>query len=321
MNATLEKPVSAEQLASQDAETYSALGYLAIDVEQSNEERRVEIAGHSYTTNLPEGTYPFYEHGGQGSLTEIELSPNRLDELTEGTYIVSETPADVSQTGTEPYTRTIIIRQNEHGKAIDTKSFSRPDLLGMDPSTAQYFSKLGYEFDDTLVNGKLTPSAVPTPETIKTAAKELGVDIEIFEEGLISPTDYLHTLANGKFPVSGASESYYRHDASDTHLKVMLLGGTEIRSVLAEAASRALSAGGSTVGEATGAIDMYTDALSDIYNELGYSHSSAIELGLTAGISQETTLELISIIQNRAQEEGILPIPKQESQVPSRLPG
>ncbi|MCA9331747.1 hypothetical protein KC968_02270 [Candidatus Saccharibacteria bacterium] len=322
MNTTLENPVPVEQLTPPSAETYSTLGGLVIGIDQSNEERRIEIAGHSYNTNLPEGIYPFSEHGDQSALSEIELSPIRLDELTDGTYTVTEDPADVSQTSTEPYTRTISIRHSEHGKAIDAKSFSRPDLLGMDPPTARYFSKLGYEFDDdTLVDGKLTPSAIPTPETIKTAAKALGVDIEIFEEGLISPTDYLNTLANGKFPVSGATESYYRHDAAATHLKVMLLGGTEIRSVLADAASRALSAGDSAVREATGAIDKYTDALADIYNELGYCHDSAIELGLTAGISQETTLALIAVIQSRAQEQGINPPPKQEPRIIPQLPG
>jgi hypothetical protein len=275
--------------------------------------REITIGDGSYKTNLPEGIDPFIKEKPGLGIVGVELVPSKLDPIPRGEYTLSGLNLSDTASPVEAK-RTIEIRTNEHGPVINREAFKNEgDWTMTSTDNARLFTLLGYEFDDP---DPLRPSRIPLPETLVAAASKLGLSIELHDQAKIISEDYLGSFAKRQFPVGTADEHFYEHDTSDTHFLTMLLGGDEIMDALSGAAQRALQGDKATVNNATSNIDKYTAALSDIYSEnYATSGDEAMDRGLDLGISKEETQKIITGIQSKAQEYGILPRPKVEQKV------
>jgi len=301
----------------------SHLADIAVESSMPQEQaaRDIEIDGKKCQTTLPEGCNPFINTPGAEDLSLAVLAPSRLDQIPVGKYSVIGNGYNSETQQNGQIERIIEIYASEVGLAIDPNSFVNTREWIIRPENSELFSALGYEFgDEQVVNGYLMPTGVPLPETIVASAGKHGLEIQLFaEDGLISPKNYLKAFSDRKYPVSAGTEGFYRHDISDTHLEVMILGGDDLKDLLSATTTQALQGDDESIGKAAGAIDRYTEALSDIYDELGYCHEDAVLEGEKVGIARVDTERIITVLQEKAKKFGILPKPELDARPENQI--
>ena len=252
--------------------------------------RTLVVNGQQFLTDLPEGVELFGEDTNDA--TKHPLNPRDLDKLDPGAYTIYFAGEDQL----EPYVpaRSIVMRHGPKGLVVDSESFT-PTFDGDSAGwvfrlgSERLLHALGYEFasdeSDSYISG------VPTPETLRKAAAEYGVEVEFFDEKEIRSPEYLATVADGKYPVSYA---YFDHDIGDDHITAFLLGGGLLKGSLSRVAQDALQLDRVEQDRITAEIDNFTglyrgaiaegvDAPMSSDGKTGrqYVHESGKEMGLT----------------------------------------
>lgn len=111
---------------------------------------------------------------------------------------------------------------------------------------------LGYEFADD--ESGLYISGAPTPETLRKAAAEYGVEVVFFDEKEIRSPEYLTAISEDKYPMS---YDYYDHDIGDDHITAFLLGGEQLKDNLSRVAQDALELDRTEQDRITAEIDTF----------------------------------------------------------------
>ena len=238
----------------------------ATDTTELSKTEVITFGGVDYTSDRALGFYPFEETDGRTSLDYAVIPPARMDDFAEGTTTISgviqEEVDDMGAVEDVVIKRAIEIIPTERGRTISLESLGKSDPYWETmPDTYRLMESLG--FVTTEAEGIV---AIPTPETVKNAAKELGVEIAFFPNtDVLSSEDYLATFAAGKYPVS--LKHHYKHDITDDHLTGTVLGGEPLKNALKEAAIRYLGADTETVNDATVSIDALTNILRKIVSK------------------------------------------------------
>lgn len=218
-----------------------------------------QLAGREVVSDLPNGINPFDDEQAS-SLRTTSLRPMELAKLPEGEYTVTEVLDEEDNFFDElPQKRTLVVFDTEAGKAVAEESFQFD--FNLVPGTSKIMRGLGYEVAE--IDGHESIVAVPTPETVKHAAEQLGVSVELYPEtGYINAPEYLGTFARGAYPIAGGNESNYGHDIGDDHLTAMVLGGEPLRDVLQEVSQEALDSNNPELMKSvTADIDTFTGEL------------------------------------------------------------
>ena len=216
----------------------------------------VELAGQLYATDLPEDIQVFGPE--TTDVTTNLINPRDLDKLGPGNW--SYTFAGPDQEAPYVVARSVITREGPKGLVIDSDSLFPSYDEGIDRWTyegggAKILRALGYELSLD-ANGKEVVTGVPTPETLRKAAAEQGIDIEFFDEGeQIQGPKYLDAFARGKYPVS---YMYYDHDISDDHFTALVLGGDSMKAGLQRVAQEALKQDEDTQHITASGMDAFT---------------------------------------------------------------
>lgn len=310
--AALGKPV-------QNENTYSPVSTKGELPVQTN--LHIEILeGIEYVTNLPEGISVF-EPTAEGSVvlhpSRRSLLPSAIDAVPAGEYIVKMPESTDGVGSVFDRDKIIVITDSLDGKRINR--IHNNDLIKNAGRTETLMTALGAKFEETILDegteyetkvyGAL--KAIPTPNTLRAKAAELGVDIKFIpDQGLIDSKTYLRTFAESKFPVSSASAEYYAHDTSDDHLTAMVLGAEPLKVALRDAAGVALKRNDNLNDMASG-VDIFTallrETLADTYNGSGVrvTPSNLRACGEYIGLADETVDEILKTAQANARKYGI----------------
>jgi hypothetical protein len=296
------------------------IGAVLIAESVASSVRPIELAGNSYTTDLPAGLDVFEEPPDTYGLTpkNATLRPKVLDDIPVGEFSVTgsyEDTDDNFQKVMQPVTRPIAAYETPKGKVITRESFGQSsdpgDTWALQPGTAELMTDLGYVVDS--LDGNPTITAVPTPDTVQRSAAALGVDIKFFpNEGIIPGRDYLQAFADGKYPVSTGSASYYKHDIGDDHLTALAIGGEPLKSALISAATAALEKDDAAVDAAANYVDKMTAILRTVvapHTRIADEHfgtekgrASFHDKAADLGISPEVADEIIATAQENGRK-------------------
>ncbi|CAN5415103.1 hypothetical protein BH10PAT3_BH10PAT3_0230 [soil metagenome] len=270
--------------------------------------RQITLGGQEFDTDLPENTDIFNEDT-EGS----QIIPSKLDGLPVGGFVVSRNETYFDDLGNDVVHRVerrIDVMQSEKGKAVNVNAFanSNHDTWILNPTTENLMTQLGF-----LVDGK-NIKAFPTPDTVVATAHNLGVEIQLIPEaGQLSSRDYLRVFADGKYPVSTANETYYKHDIQDDHLPAVILGGMPLKVALQGVAKEAIASGDQEkMNDVTGAVDGFTARLRGVvYDGVGAAYGremgrgTLIKAGRALGLSDEVTQGILEHAQESAKGFGI----------------
>jgi hypothetical protein len=277
--------------------------------------RDIKIGENLYHTNLPEELDLFEDKVSRP--LQHPLRPTELDKLPVGSFFLSrqeEMEDDLGIKSTRESQRRITVFNTEHGKAIDASSFTGEWSIGR--GMGKLMSAMGYVVKED--NGQETITAIPTPDTLKAATHDLGVEVEyIPDEGTISGRKYLGVYAQGKYPISTATESDYSHDSEDDHLTAMILGGDPLKIALKDVAIDALSKDDEVVRIKTMLTDRFTATLRAVvaahHELLGEAYGreqgrrTLLTLGKDLGLTDEVTGKILSTAQENARKFGLEP--------------
>lgn len=235
--------------------------------------RELLVNGQRYLTDLPEGVEPFGVDAHDA--TTDNLNPKDLDKLLPKAYTIYFADKDQS----EPYVvaRSVIMRQGSKGMVVDSECFT--PTFGKEDAERWTFLEgseglllaLGYELTSDESGSYI--SGIPTPETLRAAAAEQGVEVEFFEEKEIRSPEYLATIAEGKYPVSYA---YFDHDIGDDHITAFVLGGVPMKAGLQRVAQRALGLDRAQQDKLTANIDAFTNLYRGVI-------SAGVDINMTQG--------------------------------------
>jgi len=279
--------------------------------------RTVTFGGTEFETNLPEGVDLFVDNGAS-DLSQV-IRPTELDKLPVGDFFVSGTVEESDEFFRKvpvEKNREVHITQTHQGKAIESGAFSSPWEIGH--GMADVMTSLGYVVDDSHPDYPQV-IGIPTPESLKKGAHDLGVDVEFFpdESGKIPGKKYLEAFARGSYPLSTSNESDYRHDSEDDHLTAMVFGGAPLRDALKEVSSKALSENQATIDSTALGLDVYTATLRAVVSWhpglLGEAYGkesgrrTLIESGDRIGLSSEQSMAILAAAQENARKLGIEP--------------
>jgi len=224
------------------------------EADASSKGRPLIVGDQQFLTDLPDDVEPFTPDTIDA--TTAPLNPKDLDKLQPGAYTIYF----VGEDQVEPYVpaRSIVMRDGPKGLVVDSESFT-PTFDGNSAGwtfpigSEKLLQALGYEFatdeSDPYIFG------VPTPETLRKAAAEYGVEVEFFDEKEIRSPDYLAVIAKDKYPVSYA---YFDHDIGDDHITAFLLGGGLLKDSLSRVAQDALQLDRTEQDRVTAEIDTFT---------------------------------------------------------------
>jgi hypothetical protein len=306
INATNELPVSPTETGEPDMPQPQAS-------ETAARSSRIEFGGVAYDTNLPEGVNPY---GEASHVRQAKLLPNELDKLQLGNYFVSTTETDPwADVPKEREVRhEINIIDGERGKTVNTGASNLPWTL--QEGTAELMRVLGYVVEEK--NGVERIVAFPTPETVKSAAQLVGVDIEFFpDDEFIPGAKYLGAYADGKYPVSTKEIDMYKHDIEDDHLTAMVLGGEPLKNALAEVATQALHQGAEAIDGTARRIDVFTATLRAVIRGHGNLQGEAYgaeqgrktlhEEGTKMGLNHEVVETILTQAQEIARQLDLEP--------------
>lgn len=246
----------------------------------------IELGGQLYVTDLPEDIKVFGPETTDA--TTNLLNPRDLDKLGVGNWTFKFAGAD--QEAPHVVARSVITREGPKGLVIDSDSLFPSYEDGIDHWTyegggAEILRTLGYELSPD-ASGKEVVTGVPTPETLRKAAAEQGIDVEFFDEGeQIQGPKYLDAFARGKYPVS---YMYYDHDISDDHFTALVLGGDSMKAGLRRVAQEALEQDEDTQHITASGIDAFTSYYKWAFaygldNEVKETGLTAKELVIKAG--------------------------------------
>jgi hypothetical protein len=281
--------------------------------EQSNEVvRSIELGGEVYETNLPEGVQ-LLEMQTNRPLRNATLRVMDLDVLTPGTYVIWREEVDKWADTSEPnvVSREVRLWDGGKGKVVDSQAFQNKRWT-VEGQTALLMESLGYEVTKDEYDVAIT--GVPTPETLKAAAAEQGVEVIFFpEHDYIPGQDYLGAFARGSYPVATGEEGMYKHDIEDDHLTAMVLGGDTLKHALQKVAQRALEGG--DVQMTAQLIDSFTttlraviaptnDLLGAAYGE-EEGRSTILAVGGDLNIPSDEVNAIVAAAQQKAQSFGI----------------
>lgn len=225
-----------------------------------------------------------------------DLLPSATDALPAGVYRLGREDTD------DPaFDRVITVREDDQGKYVSGMTTLLVDNLG---GTRKLMRQLGYRFGG-LQQGL---EAMPTPQTFKSHAAELGVQVRLYPQyGLIEGKDYLDAFANGEYPVATGTARDYAHDTSDDHITAMVLGAEPLRDALVDVAHRTL-AGEGDLNQRVATIDEFTACLrgtvADTYNfaDRGYGRDVLVELGRILGIGESRVNDILDVARNNARD-------------------
>lgn len=292
-----------------------AAGGVAL-AEAVSDETTTMVNGREYATNLPVGLDVFEAADyGLDRLEEAPLAPSKLDTIPVGRFSVSGTEEQADEFLTKKpvaVSRMIVARETDKGKVIELESFgSEAYDWRLQPDTSELMTALGYVIARNEA-GYDTIAAVPTPETVKKAAADHGVQVEFFpEHGYVPGSKYLTAFKEGKYPASSGKSVQYKHDIEDDHLTAMVLGGEPLKEALSVAATAALETNdGSTIDTMSQSIDIFTATLRAVIS----SHSQLLgeaygkesgrrtlkECGEACGIAPEVTAQILATAQAKA---------------------
>lgn len=306
-----------EQLRLPRPEDVHVAGAIALAETIDSDIRTIIVGSQVYETDLPAGIDIFEEpHSFKKPLHEA-LSPSALDELPVGIFHFSGETTEIDesfQNVTRSIEREIQVIETDKGKVIGVESFGKNADWRMQPDTGKLMSALGYVIDGEA--GRARIIAVPTPETVKKAAQDIGVEIEFFpKDGYIPGSQYLQTYVDGKYPVAMGEASFYQHDIEDDHLTAMALGGVHLRDALKSASETALLKDEKTIDHVAQTIDSYTASLRAVVSShselLGEAYGDArgrttlIDIGEEIGITAEATNAVIAEAQENGREYGL----------------
>ncbi len=263
---------------------------IAPETEASFLGRPLVVDNQQFLTDLPDDVEPFTPDTLDA--TTDPLNPKDLDKLQPGAYTIYFAGDDQ----VEPYVpaRSIIMRNGPKGLVVDSESFAptfdgNPAGWVFPTGSEGLLQALGYEFADD--ESGLYISGAPTPETLRKAAAEYGVEVVFFDEKEIRSPEYLTAISEGKYPVS---YDYYDHDIGDDHITAFLLGGKLLKDSLSRVAQDALKLERTEQDRITAEIDTFTglfrltiatgvDAPMSSGGKSGrqWTHESGRRLGLT----------------------------------------
>ena len=244
--------------------------FVPLETVEENNLPAVVLGGYLLEPSTSEAGQLFSDKTGS-----LSVIPSKLDDVQIGehavTTIAKPNVAQIVDREGRPYpfmstSRAIQIDEVDGGRVFskpddvyDDNSFTQPDLYG---GSETFMTGLGY----IVVGGKVV--ATPTPETVKSRAINMGVDIELFPGACPIPArDFLGVFSRGAYPVSTGSINLYTHDIGNVHLPAMVLGGEPLKVALATAASRALEGTEEEQHKAVEAIDFMTLVLGQVlYN-------------------------------------------------------
>ncbi len=271
----------------------------------------VEFGGQSYEGHFPPEINLF---GADPERGRPVLIPSALDSLTPGTYgLVAKREGGDDEFVSYSPPRVVELRESGSGLVTGVEAFKdRYWYLG--PGMSEVMAGLGYIIENEQIVG------VPSPSTLKAAAKRLGVDVALLDGvGDIKAPLYLGAFAEGKYPVATGNESDYKHDIEDDHLTVMVLGAEPLREALQDVARNALTAGGEFARAVTKGIDTFTATLRAVISThrdlLGEAYGKEegrrtyLETAKDIGIDEATAEGILRTAQENARE---LRIPVQE---------
>lgn len=277
--------------------------------------RTETVDGISFRTNLPEGVWPFEPtQPGKDPTHPIHrpLLPSAIDSLPAGEFHIAN--PDIESAA---FDRRIIITEEPDGKRINR--IGSRSLVKNAGNSEALMTALGNQFEKRVLDQGLGTEvlkygelkAMPTPETTRKKAAELGVDIQYFpDQGLINGKDYLDSFAHEKFPISTASAEYYTHDTRDDHLTAMVIGAEPLKIALRDSAQRALALG-MDADKWAGDVDDFTAYLrgtvSPTYNSqiMGYGPETLLSVGERIGIGTEKVEGILETARANAQKFGM----------------
>lgn len=286
--------------------------------QESRETRFIRVGGKLCETDIPEGINIFDSHKYMGP-RDMPLLPWALDALEEGEYSLSwneRVRTNEFEGQLKPATRKIQVFQGEKGKVIDSLDGGQEKVYHY---AKNLMLALGYVLSDKPEEDDYYwCSGTPTPETVQSAAKLLGVEIRFFSNfpNEIDGEPYLQSYADGCYPASKNNTTWYTHDIEDDHLTIVVLGGDKLRDALQIVASDALSINDSErVKDTAGRLDRFTECLrlatsenprfeSEAFNEencMETLYTRGFELGLDA----KTIEELLAECQKNAKIFGM----------------
>jgi hypothetical protein len=296
------------------AEYAPPLGHTALDRGGTTETeakpfRLIEVEGRTVETDLPEGV----------DIVLVGFSPKRpsvpikeVNKLPAGKFMMFDRD-------NKSFTRGgISLTEHDGFKRINHSETSVPvfGLRRIGEGASGLMEQLGFVVSP---EGKWA-SESPTPDTFRSKAAALGVDVRFFPDfNLVPAHEYLDTFKNGQYPVALGSGEYYAHDTSDDHITAMVFGGEELKDTLAAAAIRALETGDDAlVSDAAAEIDHYTAALRGVINPHGLDtegpraefmaangRKTFHRIGSRLGISPESSDRILTLAQARARQYGI----------------
>lgn len=248
--------------------------------------RNIELGGVTYETNLPESVDAF----NLDSWKHLQVRPEELDKLPAGSFRISNASNK----------REITVFETEHGKAIDAEAIGK---FGLQRGVETLMTDLGYLIEGEPGDRKV--KAVPTPDTLKSAAAKLDVDIEFMdtEDKYIKGRDYLEAYRDKKYP---ASLKDYQHDIEDGHLTAVVLGGEPLKIALSDVADRALAKWQEAIDHAAVWLDNFTNELRyAVHGDDPEDETRLDRAGNQLGLAPETTQEILRTAQENARAYGL----------------
>lgn len=256
------------------------------------------IDGFTTRTNLPPDNIPLVSDTSKHPY-DRSLRPSALDDLPVGSYRINH-PSSPD----EDFARKIILTEDEHGKYVNFVSTGLFENLG---SSLRLMEMLGYKFPRDS-----SELQVPTPETLRARAAELGVDITLLpDEDHIDNVTYLQVFAAGSYPVATGDAEYYTHDTQDDHLTAVVLGAEPLRDALQGAAQFALEKDTDHQNRYAAGIDHFTAYLrgvvSPTYNSMPYPYTEKTlrTAGQEIGLTDEDVTDILETARANARSYGM----------------
>lgn len=273
-------PIHNPETIHHTSETTAALGSKALlgAEEMAGDMRTTTVGNVVCMTDLPAGfePTPADEYADPANMT---FPVSQLDALPHGNYQVTGSRMrnnEYFEMVPIPFRKTIETSPHNGGTVVNAESMGYGNWR-IQPDSTRLMEALGYRIADQ--NGEVVVDGVPTPATVKEAARKLGVDIHFFEDADIIPGDqYLGVIAAGKYP---ASYGEYKHDIEDDHLTAVVLGAEPLRDALAQVASASLKGEGLPVNQAALRIDQLTAVLRAVISS--HSEFQGEEFGTQKG--------------------------------------
>ncbi len=279
-----------------------------------------QVEGIEYFSNLPEGMFPFMpieENSILSHPAEQPLLPSAIDALPAGKYYVAQASSRTPGTADTNFDRKIIVTDEPDGKRIN--EINKYTLIKNSGKSEALMTALGYQFEERVLDAGLPSQvtrygelkAVPTPETLRQKAADLGVIVRFIpDQGIIDNRTYLKAFADETFPISTADALNYGHDTQDDHITAMVLGGLPLRSALRSAAISALKR--NDLDDVVAGIDTFTSLLRETVAQTNNKTSNISgtpeilrQYGRYIDVPSSTVDEILETAQKNARKYGM----------------